>query len=115
MSHQVEGSEREALQSGVRRELANAFRAHGLRTLPHFSSDLGEESVWVECRLDHLRADHALVYALLDEFGWKPNTERLSRFSQRYEVTRLRHKRTDATIALIVKLPLGEVPQWEAA
>jgi hypothetical protein len=104
-----------ALHEGVRRELAKAFRAHGLRTLPHYSTDLAEPSIWVECRVDTCASDHALIYALLDAEGWRTNTERLSRVSQRYDVTRVRHIRTGATLALIVKHPSPDTPSWEAA
>lgn len=104
------------LQDRARDELDRALRFYGLTTRPHFHPALdAERSLWVECRLTCHDADHKLVYAVLDQEGWAPAVDRLSRHGQRYDVLRLRHATTDARLVLIVKVPFGEFPHLEAA
>jgi hypothetical protein len=112
--------QREALleiqQQGARERLAKAVAARGLETHPHFDRELGpERSLWINCRLDTRTADHQLVYALLDECGWRPDRERLSRVNHGYDIVRLKHASTAATLVVIIKLPAGAIEQWEAA
>lgn len=100
----------------ARNELERALRLAGLSTQPHFHRELAaERSLWVDCRLASAHDDHRLVYAVLDAQGWRPDRERLSRHGQRYDVLRLRHAGTDATVVVIVKVPFGEVVPLEAA
>lgn len=108
--------ERSADQDAARLALDRALRAHGLTTHPHLHPELGiDRTIWVSCRLATAADDHAWIYAQLDELGWKPDRERLSRIRQSYDVLRLRHTATDATVVLIVKVPFGEVTPLEAA
>lgn len=106
----------EQLHDRARDELDRALRLAGLTTRPHFHRELAaERSLWIDCRLDRAHDDHRLVYAILDAQGWAPDRERLSRHGQRYDVLRLRHAGTDATVVVIVKVPFGEVVPLEAA
>jgi hypothetical protein len=100
----------------ARERLARAFRRHGLTAHPHFEPELGNErTLWVDCRLDTGRTDHAHIYAILDTLGWRADPARLSRYGERYDVVRLRHTETNAALVLIIKVPYGEVTPLEAA
>lgn len=106
----------EAQQNTARECLARTIAQHGLAVHQHFESALGpERSLWVDCRLESRNTDQQLVYAILDEQGWRPDRDRLSRVNHRYDITRLKHASTNATLVVIIKLPMGEVGQWEAA
>lgn len=111
--------ERETLtdrQDAARHALDRELRSYGLSTRPHLHPALGiDRSIWVNCRLASAAADHAFIYAILDELGWQPDPARLSRTRQAYDVLRLRHAATGATLVLIVKVPFGEVTPLEAA
>ena len=94
-----------------------AIRAHGLRTEPHLDG-IGrgdaERTIFIFCRPESTRADHDLIYALLDTLGWRPDRARLGRVTLAYDITRLIHT-SGARVTLIIKLPFGQPPQWEAA
>lgn len=103
-------------QDLAREAFACAVSLHGLTVYRHFEAELGpERSLWIDCRVDSCAADHRLVYALLDEYGWQPDRTRLSRTSHRYDIVRLRHGTSDATLVVIIKLPVGGFMEWEAA
>lgn len=103
-------------QDAARASLDSALRVYGLRTIPHFHPGIGEDqSLWVDCRVASARADHQLIYAVLDEQGWTPDRARLSRHRVSHDVIRLRHGRTNAALVLIIKIPCGDVPELEAA
>jgi hypothetical protein len=104
------------IQDHARAELDQALRAFGLSTAAHFDARLeSERALWVNCRLASARADHELVYAVLDTQGWHPDRTRLSRTGQAHDVLRLVHKKTQATLVVIVKLPFGNAEPLEAA
>lgn len=103
-------------QDRVREQLAHELRSYGLTTHPHLQRVLVvDRSIWVECRVASCAQDRAFVYAILDELHWSPDCTRLSRFRQSYEVVRLRHADTGATVVLIVKIPFGVPEPLEAA
>jgi hypothetical protein len=103
-------------EEAARERLARSFRRHGLTAHPHFEPELGNErTLWVDCRLETGRTDHAHIYAILDTLGWKPDRARLSRYGERYDIVRLRHTETNAALVLIIKVPFGEVTPLEAA
>lgn len=96
--------------------LDDALRAAGLKTHPHFAPQLHDErSLWVECRLATAQTDHERVYAVLDDMGWQPDRERLSRFRGAYDVVRLQHAETGARLVVIVRMPTGAMYPMEAA
>lgn len=103
-------------QDAAREQLVHELRSYGLVTYPHLQPELGvDRSIWVECRVASCANDRAFVYAILDELHWQPDTTRLSRFRQSYEVVRLRHADTGAAVVLIVKIPFGVPEPLEAA
>lgn len=103
-------------QDHARRELDRTLRGFGLRTEPHFDPTLQtERSIFVHCRVHTARADHELVYAILDDQGWRSDCARLSRFRQAYDVLRLVHRGTGATLVVIIKVPFGAFAPLEAA
>lgn len=103
-------------QDFAREAFACAAVLHGLTVYRHFQPELGpERSLWIDCHVATCAADHRLVYALLDEYGWQPDRARLSRTSQRYDVLRVRHAKSDAVLVVIIKLPVGGYQEWEAA
>lgn len=109
-------ADRSTDQDTARWALERALRTYGLTTHPHLQPSLGiDRTIWVNCRLPTASADHAWIYAQLDELGWRPDRERLSRIRQGYDVLRLRHTASDATLVLIVKVPFGAVEPLEAA
>ena len=104
------------VQDAARERVARSCRRHGLTTHAHFEPELGtERTLWVDCRLESSRMDHAHVYAILETLGWKPDRARLSRFGERYDIVRLLHAETNATLTLIIKVPYGDVTPLEAA
>jgi hypothetical protein len=109
-------AERRDLQDKTRDQLAASCRRYGLTVNAHFQPELeNERTLWVNCRAETRDTDHAHVYALLDEQGWKPDRERLSRYRQRHDIVRLRHADTDASLVLIIKVPFGSPSPLEAA
>jgi hypothetical protein len=96
--------------------LAFRLQRSGLQTcadiLPHRPI---EPTLGVRCRIDHCEADHSLIYAILDELGWKTDPKRLSRVNARYDILRLVHAASGATLVLIITLPAYQVGAWEAA
>jgi hypothetical protein len=106
----------EIAQDHARAGLDLAMRFHGLRTVPHFDPDPVDDRVlWINCRVGSVAADHALVYAVLDELGWRQNAARLSRHNARFDIVRLAHGPTAATVTVIIKMPTSEAPQWDPA
>lgn len=104
------------LQDRSREELDRALRFYGLPTVPHFQEALEtDRPLWVECRLPCAEADRKLVYDVLDQEGWKPDSDRTSRHRGWYDFLRVRHEGTDALLAIIIKRPHGEITHLEAA
>lgn len=104
------------VQNRAREELDRALRFYGLATVPHFQEALDTDRLlWVTCRLSCAEADRKLVYDVLDQEGWAIDRERPSRHWLAFDVLRLRHTSTDALLALIIKIPHGEVTHLEAA
>lgn len=104
------------VQDRAREELDRALRFYGLTTKPHFDEALATDRLlWVECRLSCAEADRKLVFDVLDQEGWQPDAERTSRHRGWYDFLRLRHASTDALLAVIIKIPHGEVTHLEAA
>lgn len=100
----------------AREHLALAASLRGLTICRHFDPALGSErALWIDCRHGRCPTDHQLVYALLDELGWQPDTARLSRQNAHYDTCRLTHQASGAALCVIIKLPKGEPTQWEAA
>lgn len=109
-------AEHDDQQDHARRELDRTLRGFGLRTEPHFDPSLGtERSIFVWCRVPTARSDHELIYAILDDQGWRSDCARLSRHRQAYDVLRLVHQQTGATLVVIVKVPFGAFVPLEAA
>lgn len=106
----------QAASSSALEQLADALARRGLQIHRHLAPELGNDrAIWVECRLDTCANDHALAYAVFDALGWRKDRALLSRTSARYDIVRLRHPDSEACVALIIKMPNGAVPQWEAA
>lgn len=104
------------LEDHARKAVDKTLRLYGLRTQPHFDRTLEtERSLWVDCRLATAQADRAFVYAVLDDHGWHPDRARLSRHRDTYDVLRLKHRATGATLVLIIKSPFAELPHLEVA
>jgi hypothetical protein len=106
----------ESAQFDARKALSYRLSHAGLHTFadiiprPNVEPTLG-----LRCRLDRCEQDHALVYAVIDEMGWKTDVNRLSRINSRYDILRLVHVESAATLLLIITLPAYEVAKWEAA
>jgi hypothetical protein len=94
-------------------QLVTAIRAHGL---PHFADLTArpnvEPGIGVNVRLDRITADEALVFALLDERGWRITTGRHGTYGHHLFCV---HEATGAEVVLHVKVPHAAVPQWEPA
>lgn len=101
-------------QDDVREDLAATYRRLGLRCFAHYHPQNAEPSLAVNCRLEHA-LDHDLVYAVLDEKGWRPDPARLSRVRHGYDVLRLVHE-NGARLVLVVHIPFPRGrDNWEAA
>lgn len=112
----MEAHARQDAQQKAREDLNRALMFYGLPTAPHFNPGLGEDrSLWVDCRIVCAAADRRLIADVMDQEGWRSDVHRLSRHGERYEVLRVRHTKTDATLVVIVKVPHGEVTYLEAA
>lgn len=103
-------------QALARERLARTIRAHGIEVHARYDDVLGSErTLKVDCRLASCENDQRLVYAILDDQRWRPDTHRISRFNARYHVLRVRHAGTGAALAVVLSIPNCEVTQWEAA
>lgn len=106
----------EDAQEHARRELDRALRSFGLTTHPHFEPGLEDErSLWVNCRLGTAQQDRELVYAILDDKGWGPDSTRLSRIRLSHDVLRLAHTKSGAQLVVIIKVPYAQITPLEAA
>lgn len=105
-----------AAQEHARTEVARTLRMYGLRVNEHFHPELGEEhTLYVRCRLATAVPDRKLVYAVLENLDWNPDTSRLSTFRDEIDTMRLKHADSAARMAVIVRTPTGDTPRAEAA
>lgn len=110
-------TDRRESQDDARQQLVEALTRFGLDVRAHLQPELADvdRTIWTACRVHCARADHESIYAILDLTGWRPDRARLSRHQLPYDVVRLRHPDTDATLVLIIKAPFGEAVPSEAA
>jgi hypothetical protein len=66
-------------------------------------------------RLDYCGLDQVYIDAQLRDLGWVANPAQESRLSGTYDIRALLHKTSGAELLLIITLPHGDAPQWEAA
>jgi hypothetical protein len=103
-------------QFDARKALAYRLERAGLHTFADIIPRPNvEPTLALRCRVDSCEQDHARIYAILDEMGWKSDVNRLSRINHRYDILRLVHPATGATLVLIITLPAYQVSPWEAA
>ena len=106
----------EAAQQEAREALARRFKAAGLHAFADITARPNvEPTLGVRCSITSCEQDHSLVYAILDELGWKTDVRRLSRINSRYDILRLVHVQTSAMLVLIITLPAYQISSWEAA
>lgn len=98
-----------AAREHARIEVDQLVRLHGLTTKPHFDEGVGEEKVlYVTVNFATARRDRNVVAAILDQKGWTPDPERLSRHSFALETLRVRHRATGARMTVVIRIPVGE-------
>jgi hypothetical protein len=103
-------------RQNARVHLAQRLRAVGLAVAAECAEHPERmPTIAVNCRVDTCRADHALVYALLDETGWSKDPSRYARHNVYGDFVPLHHPTTQALCLLVVKVPESQVPQWETA
>lgn len=98
-----------AARDNARHEVDKVLKLHGLKTKPHFDEGPGEEkSLYVNVSFDGARRERATIVGLLEQQGWSPDPERLTRITFAIETIRVRHKQTGARMAVIVRVPIGD-------
>lgn len=96
--------------------LAALLRRRPLNVLIDFRSrDAAIPTIACKVRVDHCGLDQVYIDAAIHDTGWSPNRNGLSRLNARYDCRFLAHPATGAVVLLIITLPHGEAPQWEAA
>jgi hypothetical protein len=66
-------------------------------------------------RPDYCGLDQVFIDATLRDAGWTPNAKARSTLNAKYDCRALVHTATGAELLVVITLPFGEVPQWEAA
>lgn len=103
-------------QDLARAEVARGIRWFSVPTREHFEPELGDDrTLYVNCRLASAAVDRQVVYAVLEEQGWHPDSKRLSTYRGHLDTMRLVHRDSGAKLCVVIRIPTGETLQPEAA
>lgn len=105
-----------AAQDTARAEVARGVRWFSIPTREHFEPEPDDErTLYVNCRLASAAVDRQVVYAVLEDQGWHPDSKRLSTYRGNLDTMRLVHSETRARLCVVIRIPTGETLQPEAA
>ncbi len=109
--------EQVAARDHARRDFARVLRLHGVPSIPHFDEPGEEKVLYVNVAFATALRERNTVVGLLEQQGWAPDPDRLSRLSFAIETLRLRHPSTGARMTLVLRIPTGDTfkPDREAA
>jgi hypothetical protein len=111
-----EHGQRRIAQMTAAQSLVDALRTRPLSVMADLRSrDDAVPTIALKVRADYCGLDQIFIDATLRDAGWTPNARARSTLNAKYDCRALVHTASGAELLVVITLPFGQVPQWEAA